>query len=238
MKRRVLITGVAGGVGSAMAEAFSSAGWDVFGQDRRLPDWELPVKDLATFDLADDSARDEWVTRVAGDGLQAIVNNAAEQPAGGVADTSSAQWARVLHVNLAVPSLIVGVALNGLTEGSSVINISSVHAVATTAGRVAYASSKSGMVGLTRSLALELAPKVRVNAILPGAVDTPMLRAGLAMAGLEPDTVAARIPAKRIGLPSDVAEAALYLADPDRAGYVTGQTLTIDGGVLAALSSE
>lgn len=234
----MLITGAAGGVGAALAEAFAEAGWDVFGQDLRLPGRDLPVTEFATFDLADDSVRNEWVARVSSGGLQAIVNNAAEQPPGGVADASSAQWARVLHVNLAVPSLIVGAALSALSGGSAVVNISSVHAMATTGGRVTYAASKAGLIGLTRSLAMELAPKIRVNAILPGAVDTPLLRTGLADIGMRLDEITARIPARRVGQPSEIAKAALFLADSRRSGYITGQTLTVDGGVLAALSSE
>jgi NAD(P)-dependent dehydrogenase (short-subunit alcohol dehydrogenase family) len=125
----------------------------------------------------------------------------------------------------------------------AIVNVSSVHAIATSAGLAAYVASKGGLAALTRSTALELAPDVRVNAVLPGAIDTPMLRSGLARWSTDahPDIrlqgLADRTPLRRIGEPAEVAEVILFLADT-RSSFITGQTVVVDGGVSAQLSSE
>ena len=125
----------------------------------------------------------------------------------------------------------------------AVVNVASVHAIATSAGLAAYAASKGAVVALTRAAALELAPEgIRVNAVLPGAIDTQMLRDGLSRGGPDIDAgmaaLAERTPLGRIGRPQDVAEAVLFLADASRSSFITGQTLVVDGGATARLSTE
>jgi NAD(P)-dependent dehydrogenase (short-subunit alcohol dehydrogenase family) len=132
-----------------------------------------------------------------------------------------------------------------LTNRGSIVNVSSVHAIATSTKIAAYAASKGGMVALTRALALELAPQIRVNAILPGAVDTPMLRDGLMRGHLQGANAAELVNdlgskhvIGRVGQPSEIAEAIYFLADDDRSSFMTGQTLIVDGGATARLSTE
>ena len=126
------------------------------------------------------------------------------------------------------------------------MNVSSVHAVATSANIAAYAASKGGLLALTRALAIELAPyKIRVNAVLPGAVDTTMLHAGLNRGHLIDKDISQQIEnlgkkhiIGRIGQSEEIAQGILFLADSERSSFMTGQTLIIDGGATARLSTE
>jgi NAD(P)-dependent dehydrogenase (short-subunit alcohol dehydrogenase family) len=112
----------------------------------------------------------------------------------------------------------------------SVVNIASIHAVATKPGFVCYATSKAALVGLTRSMAVDLGPRVRVNAINPAATATPMLLAGFEGKSKELDELAKKHPLERIAQPWEVAKTALFLASPD-AAFITGTCLNIDGGI-------
>jgi NAD(P)-dependent dehydrogenase (short-subunit alcohol dehydrogenase family) len=133
-----------------------------------------------------------------------------------------------------------------LKSRGSIVNVSSVHAIATSEGIAAYAASKGAIVALTRALALEFGRnKVRVNAVLPGAVDTPMLRAGLTRGHLKGKNASQLIRALgskhvmgQVGAPEEIAEGILFLADPARSSFMTGQSLVIDGGATARLSTE
>ena len=130
--------------------------------------------------------------------------------------------------------------------GGAIVNVSSVHAVATSANISAYAASKGGLLALTRAMAIEFAPdNIRVNAILPGAVDTPMLRAGLdrdhAGGGSMLDrleNLARKTVNGRIGRPEEIAHTIYFLADNAQSSFMTGQALIVDGGATARLSTE
>ena len=125
------------------------------------------------------------------------------------------------------------------------VNIGSVHAISTSRNIAAYASSKGGLAALTRAAALELGPAIRVNSVLPGAVDTPMLRAGLNRAHLSSVTtselmeqLAQRTVLRRIADPAEIAQSILFLADSERSSFITGQSIVVDGGAIAKLSTE
>lgn len=244
--RRVLITGVCGGVGRATAALFRDEGWSTIGVDRRDPPHGLEVDDFVVLDLAgEDVSRAIGEIAARGDRLDALVNNAAMQIEKRLVDTDPGEWDEVLAANLRGPYLAIrGVAEALRRARGSVVNVSSVHAVATSAGVAAYAASKGGLAAFTRAAALELAPEVRVNAVLPGAVDTPMLRAGVgrwaAPGGVDAalGDLARRTPLGRIANPAEIAQVILFLADGDRSSFITGQTIVADGGVTAKLSSE
>ncbi len=128
-----------------------------------------------------------------------------------------------------------------------VVNISSVHAIATSKNISAYAIAKSGMVGMTKSLALELAEYgVRVNAILPAAIDTLMLRSGLKRGHLsnmeDEDALVQELgvkhPLKRVGTALEISKTILFLADSNQSSFITGASIVVDGGTLAKLSTE
>ncbi len=126
------------------------------------------------------------------------------------------------------------------------MNVSSVHAIATSANIAAYAASKGAMLALTRALAIELASNnIRVNAVLPGAVDTPMLYSGLSRGHLQGDNVldlVEQLGSKhvigRVGQPQEIAQAIYFLADQSRSSFMTGQGLVVDGGATCRLSTE
>ncbi len=126
------------------------------------------------------------------------------------------------------------------------MNVSSVHAVATSANIAAYAASKGGLLALTRAMAIEFATdQIRVNAILPGAVDTPMLHAGLNRSHTRGDSLDRRLEnlahktvIGRVGTPAEIAHAIYFLADETQSSFMTGQALIVDGGATARLSTE
>jgi glucose 1-dehydrogenase len=130
--------------------------------------------------------------------------------------------------------------------GGAIVNVSSVHAVQTSVNISAYAASKGGLLALTRAMAIEFAPdNIRVNAILPGAVDTPMLRAGMSRGHVSGGTVYDRLENLarktvngRIGQPAEIAHAIYFLADSTQSSFMTGQALIVDGGATARLSTE
>jgi 3-oxoacyl-[acyl-carrier protein] reductase len=115
-----------------------------------------------------------------------------------------------------------------MKNGGRIVNISSIASLIGYQGLTHYCASKGGINGLTRALALELAPKIRVNAIAPGAIDTPGV-ASVSNQQVVQQTVAAT-PMKRMGLPEDIANAVVYLAS-DKSSFVTGQVLVVDGGM-------
>jgi NAD(P)-dependent dehydrogenase (short-subunit alcohol dehydrogenase family) len=250
MKQVVLITGVAGGIGRATASTFAANGWYVIGVDHHQPD--IPLPEVDTFICADVGDEDGWqqvfrqVQEQAGR-LDALVNNAGLQICKPLVETTPTEWDQIMAVNLRSVYLAVRHAYPLLRNAKgSIVNISSVHAVATSAGIAAYAASKGGMQALTRALAIELAAdNIRVNAVLPGAVDTPMLHAGLSRGHLETaglnermQELANRTVIGRIGQPFEIAESILFLADTHRSSFITGQSLLVDGGATARLSTE
>jgi NAD(P)-dependent dehydrogenase (short-subunit alcohol dehydrogenase family) len=189
-------------------------------------------------DLADAPYVMEQVRRL--ERVDLLVNNAALQLFKPIEDTTLAEWDAVHHVNLRGAFACVKACRDKLIESrGSVINVASVHAEATSMSISAYAASKGGLMAFTRAAALELAPNgVRVNAVIPGAVDTKALRDGFSRRENAEASLIASTPLKRIGRPEEIAEAIAFLADNERAGFITGQSLTIDGGALAALSTE
>jgi NAD(P)-dependent dehydrogenase (short-subunit alcohol dehydrogenase family) len=116
----------------------------------------------------------------------------------------------------------------------SVVNIASIHAVATKPGFVCYATSKAALVGLTRAMAVDLGPRIRVNALLPAAVDTPMLRESFSGSETALGELGRMHPAGRIARPEEVARAAVFLAS-DQASFMTGAAVHVDGGIAGRL---
>ena len=246
MSSTVAITGVAGGIGSATAAAFKEAGWAVIGVDLVTPSAFAAIDAFTTVDLGDPDAGEALGAFFAArPSLDALVNAAAIQGTASIAETPVAAWNEVIDANARGTFLAMQAAHPHLQRSrGAVVNVASVHAVATSVGAAPYAASKGAIVAMTRAAALEWAPDVRVNAILPGAVDTSLLRQGVQRwasadgvdAALE--ALGARIPLGRIGRPEEIAQAILFLADGRRSSFITGQALVADGGALARLSTE
>jgi len=247
----VLITGAAGGIGRATVHLFAEKGWRVIGVDRAEFGDGFPKPGV--FVQADISDSDEIASifdqaRAFTPTLDALVNNAALQVAKPILETSAEEWDAVMASNLRSVFLSVKLAhpLFKAAGSGAIVNVSSVHAVQTSANIAAYAASKGGLLALTRAMAIEFAPDdIRVNAVLPGAVDTPMLRAGLGRGHVSGgdletrlDNLARRTVNGRVGKPEEIAHAIYFLADGTQSSFMTGQALIVDGGATARLSTE
>lgn len=246
----VLISGAAGGIGKATVEVFVEHGWQVVAVDRKEFSW--PGSPAVHTILADISSPDDIEnifkqTKELTSTLDAVINNASIQVGKPLLETSAAEWDMVMASNLR--SVFLGARLAHpllkAAGGGAIVNVSSVHAVATSANIAAYAASKGGLLALTRAMAIEFAPdNIRVNAILPGAVDTPMLRAGLQrgqFGGSELDrleNLARKTVNGRVGQPAEIASCIYFLADNSQSSFMTGQALVVDGGATARLSTE
>lgn len=249
MSRVVLITGVAGGIGSATAQAFADAAWHVIGVARREVFAQPSVHHFINADVSDDAAARRVFEEVADEEghIDALVNNAAIQVSKPLVDTSPEEWDAVMASNVRSVYLAVRRAHPLMrVHGGAIVIVSSVHAIASSANIAAYAASKGALLALTRALAIELASDgIRVNAVLPGAVDTPMLRAGLTRGQLQGSNVqelmqdlARRTVIGRVGRPEEIAQAILFLAHDEYSSFMTGQAMVVDGGATARLSTE
>ncbi len=249
--RIVLITGAAGGIGRATVQLFAESGWRVIGVDRQPFGDVFPVAGLFIQADISEPAQLESIydrTRAYTRTLDAVVHNAAMQIAKPLIETTAEEWDAVMASNLRSVFLGAKLAYPLLKEGGggAIVNVSSVHAVATSANIAAYAASKGGLLALTRAMAIEFAPdNIRVNAILPGAVDTPMLRAGLNRGHVSGGTIYDRLENLarktvngRVGQPEEIAHAIYFLADNRQSSFMTGQALIVDGGATARLSTE
>lgn len=246
--KTALITGVSGGIGRATAEIFLNAGWQVFGMDK-FKEKALPKGlKFAKVDIGDTAELEKYLNKISSEvkRLDTLVNNAAYQICKPIEETGLADWEAVMAVNLRPIYLTAKYLRPAMKAGSAIVNVSSVHASATSANISAYAASKGGVIALTRAMAVEFAKAgIRVNSVLPGAVDTQMLRQGLERGQFTEDgieekikAVGARTPLGRVGRPEEIAEAIFFLADNSRSSFITGEGLVVDGGALARLSTE
>lgn len=247
MTRVAVITGSAGGLGRATVAAFRADGWQVVAIDRAQTTGEDKPTDLyLRADVSDPGAVDAAFAEIATLGrVDALVNNAAIQIGSTLIETSPDEWDAVMASNVRSAYLTIRAAYPLMTgRDAAVVNVSSVHAVATSRGIAAYATSKAALVGMTRAVALELAPSgIRVNAVLPGAIDTPMLQAGARRRGAvsAPEALSAlesRTPLGRVAQPAEIAQTILFLSDSARSSFMTGQSLIVDGGATTQLSTE
>ena len=234
--RRVLITGGASGIGAATARLFAAEGAKVAVLDRQQAAAQAVADEIGGLALAVDVT--DWddvqaaVAKAAAafGGLDGLVNAAGILDGGDLLDTDVAIFRRVVDVNLTgLFAVCKATAPFLLAAGpSTIVNIASGVAIRPFAGSSAYAASKGGVLTLTRVLAQELAPKVRVNSVCPGAVDTPMT-APLYTSNSMKQEIAARYSLERTGQPSELAQAILFLTAAS-SSFVTGIALPVDGG--------
>jgi NAD(P)-dependent dehydrogenase (short-subunit alcohol dehydrogenase family) len=245
MQRTVLVTGGASGIGLAIVEAVLAAGWRAVAADveaRNLASVRQAFGErndlrLVQLDVADEDAVVTVVADCARDfgPLAGVVNSAGIGRNIPALETSAAVFRQVLDVNLVGSFLVAREAAKAMRDhgGGAIVNLASVSGVTGNEGRAAYGASKGGVVVLTKVLAVEFAPLgVRVNAIAPGPIETPMVAAMLSDA--DRAVWLERLPQHRYGKPSDIASAALFLLDGEKSGYLTGQTICVDGGFSAA----
>jgi NAD(P)-dependent dehydrogenase (short-subunit alcohol dehydrogenase family) len=229
--RVVLVTGGTRGIGAAIAGRFAAAGASVVTCGRSDPGSHAP--DFRTCDVREPDQVTALVDGIVADHgrLDVAVNNAGGSPPSDAATASSRFSESVIRLNLLAP-LQVSQAANRVMQdqpdGGAIVNIASVSGLRPSPGTAAYGAAKAGLLNLTQTLAVEWAPKVRVNAVSAGlvATDDSLDHYGGA-GGLE--RVAATVPLGRMGTPADIAEACLFLVSP-MAAYVSGANLVVHGG--------
>lgn len=246
--KTVLITGAAGGIGTATATVFAREGWRVLGVDRVVPNAAFYYKFFRA-DLADEIQVEQLFADITAQigKLDAVVNNAALQLCKPLVETTCEEWDSVMAVNLRAAFLVMRQAHPLLRVcGGSIVNVGSVHARATSKNIAAYAASKGGLEALTRATALEFAAEgIRVNGVHPGATETEMLKEGLNRGHLAGSTteelmeqLGHKHPLGRIGQATEIAETILFLSDRGKSSFITGTFIVVDGGVLSHLPTE
>lgn len=220
--KRAIVTGGAGLIGTGICEALSLRGFEVASLD--LTDKPHAIEGVRHIqcDVADEASVEIAVAELGWDRMDLLVNNAGAT--GGalgtpLLDLSLTEWRRVIDSHLTGAFLMTRTVAPLMREGGAIVNMASTRAFMSEPNSEAYAASKGGLVALTHALAISLGPKIRVNAIAPGWIT--------AETELSAEDEAQH-PAGRVGRAKDIADAVLYL---ESAGFVTGQTITVDGGM-------
>jgi len=234
--RRILITGAASGLGAAIATRFAGEGAHLALLDRDEKGAAAKAEELAAFavgaDVADLGATENAAQRAAQamGGIDGIVNAAGILYYRAFEMTEISHWQQTIATNLTGPWNVCWAALPYLRKnfGATIINIASGLGLRPAPHYAAYAASKGGLIALTKALAVELAPAIRVNALCPGAVETPMTAPLLGDPALRAQA-AANYPLARLGEPDEIADAALFLTGPDST-FITGIAMPVDGG--------
>jgi NAD(P)-dependent dehydrogenase (short-subunit alcohol dehydrogenase family) len=239
--RVAIITGAASGIGRATAIRFAREGAKVVVADINEQGAQNTVDLITSGDgqavcISTDVGKEADLQRMIDftvstyGGLDILHNNAYWTEARNALDTTVDNWQRTLDVTLRPAWLASKIAVPHLrARGKGVIlNTASVQSIVGVPGFAAYQASKGGILSLTRALAMELAPEIRVVAILPGAIDTPAVRIS-DEASASIDALLDNIPLKRLGEPEEIANVALFLAS-DEASYITGTGVVVDGG--------
>jgi 3-oxoacyl-[acyl-carrier protein] reductase len=236
--KAALVTGASGGIGGAIARALHGRGARVALSGTREPALRALADELgegaavAVADLAAPAAAEGLIRAVEEwfGGLDILVNNAGVTRDGLLLRMKDEDWAHVLEVDLTAGMRLARAALRGMMKRRQgrILSIGSVVGTTGNAGQTNYAAAKAGLVGFTKALAAEVASRgITVNCIAPGFVVTPMTDA---LDDAQRSAITQRIPLGRLGTPADVAAAVVYLA-ADEAGWITGQTLHVNGGL-------
>jgi meso-butanediol dehydrogenase/(S,S)-butanediol dehydrogenase/diacetyl reductase len=245
-QKRVIITGGAGGVGQALVRLFANEGAQVLFSDRedqncaeftaRLRQENLEVRYLAG-DLRDRAYCETLISEAVSQmgGVDILINNAGIIPRGNILETSDDMWFSALDVNLTAVFYLCRAAIPEMQKagGGAIVNTSSVWGVYPGPGHLAYCTSKGALAALTKNLGRDHAGDgIRVNAVCPNEVNTPMLRSGFERRGIDADTAVAdlgkTVPLGRIAEPEDIADVIAFLASDD-ARYICGEAVEVTG---------
>jgi 3-oxoacyl-[acyl-carrier protein] reductase len=240
--KRAIVTGGSRGIGNAIVSSFLGEGAVVYSLSRKPADNQAALEEAARASggalhwRSVDITKEEEITKAieaivaqAG-GVDILVNNAGITRDGLIFRMPTADWEEVMRANLTSAFLTSRAVARTMIKqrAGSIINISSVSGIMGNGGQTNYSASKAGLIGFSKSLAREVASRgVRVNAIAPGFIETDMTKALNEKAR---ETLVAGIPLSRVGVPSDVAALAVFLAS-DGSAYITGQVIPVDGGL-------
>jgi 3-oxoacyl-[acyl-carrier protein] reductase len=231
VSRSVVVTGGARGIGDAIIGAFREIGDEVVSLDVIEPE---EARDGVRYLEADVSDWDAVAGRLAGlERIDVLVNNAGIQRLGLTGELGPDDWRRVLDVHLTGAFVCTSAAVPKMASGGAIVSIASAAAFVGLPGRGAYSAAKAALVGWTRVLAVELAPRgIRANAVAPGFTRTGLVDQALRDGSLQEAWMLARVPLGRLADPAEIARVVRFLASDD-ASYVTGHTLAADGGWTA-----
>lgn len=246
----VVITGGGSGIGKATCLAFQRQKASVVVVDKDISGGEATISEIqhaggsALFIQADtaiecDVAMVSARTVQEYGGIDVLINNAGVGHDGTVVNDTSADWDRILAANLRSVYLCCHVMIPEIYKRGSgaIVNVGSAQSCAASPCSAAYVASKFGVLGLTKAMAVDHAPEIRVNAVLPGSVDTPLFRGGGARFQNYDELLRVakeKIPMKRVGQPQELAEVIVFLAGP-KASFITGAAISVDGGMLARI---
>ena len=237
--RYALITGGGSGIGKAIASRFVKEGAHVLICGRTASTLEATAKEINSLfcevDVSNsDSIKDlaDFIIKEGWGNLDILVNNAGIFKNNSVETCTEEEWDYVIGTNLKGTYLMSNAFIPMMSKGSSILNISSNLGLRALDNAAAYCAAKAGVINLTRSMAIDLAERIRVNCICPGIVETPMVTDRIDKDSIEYDNLS-QIPAlKRLGRPEEIASMALHLCSSD-AEWTTGSIITIDGGQTA-----
>ncbi|MEX2569047.1 MAG: SDR family oxidoreductase [Cyclobacteriaceae bacterium] len=235
----IVITGAAKGIGAACAQKFmmTDANVALLDIDEKVPEFLSEKCYYIHCDVSQEENVREAMEKVYQKfgGIDILVNNAGIQRYGTVTETSLADWDLVFNVNLKSQFLCAKYAIPYMLESGNgvIINMSSVQAFLSQANVAAYTTAKTAILGLTRSIAIDYAPKIRCVAVCPGTIDTPMLRDAFDLSPHPEEVLQECIDMHlmaRIGTAEEVADLVVFLCDK-KAAFITGQAIRIDGGL-------
>ena len=240
MRKYVLITGVKGGIGKVIAKTFRDNDFIVVGADINVGNCNF-CDQYINIDLNKYCISFTYRKKINNSfskilpRLDVLINNAAVQKLSSLENIQLKDWTESLNVNLTAPMLLSQYFLKELKKSKgSIINIASIHHNLTKKQFISYATSKGGLVTLTKSMSVDLEGQVRVNSISPAAVDTAMLRAGFSNNHKKIIRLNKIHPIQRIGKPDEIAKLALLLTQ-DELGFINGANINIDGGISNVL---
>ena len=240
----VLVTGAAGGLGSAISRELASRGIGLIlhynSRSAEASDLKKEVEKMGvnaetvSADLSNLEGLEKLHSKISdmGVSLSGIVNNAGTSRPGNASNIKEDDWDFVQNVNVKGPVMLVSKLNHLFAKPASVVNIASAAGIRAGLSSIAYEASKASLIHATRSMALSLAPDVRVNAVAPGFVVTNINRARLSDEKIKQEIIR-RTPLKRLGKPEDIGKLVGFLMSED-SGFITGETIVIDGGITLA----
>ncbi len=232
-RKRVLVTGASKGIGRAILRRLHQDGYRATGLARTRPDDLVNGEEFHECDLTDLVATKELIAKLAADGpFYALINNAAMSPTTSLDDTTLDDMQASAQLNINAPLVCTQAVLPGMRSlgAGRIVNLSS-RAALGKINRTAYSAAKAGIIGMSRTWALELAPDaITVNVIAPGPIATELFRKASPPDDPRTKALMAAVPLQRVGEPDEIAHAVAFLLH-EKGGFMTGQTLHIDGGL-------